>query len=159
MVAAPVPVQPVRPLDGGTQREQGGRREVDIEQAVVVIVEDGHARAVGGREMLLVGHARKVHEIDAGFLGDLGEPKRARRELLAEHDRARDDRHAIAGDARDHLGRVRLTGAGLSARAGFPPPAAGFRDADVSRRAASSRMTTPSRNRDNDRDPRHDEHR
>ena len=65
MVAAQVLVEPVRALFGGAQRQERGGGEVDVEQAVVVVVEDGHARAVGRGEVLLVGHARKVHEVDA----------------------------------------------------------------------------------------------
>ena len=74
---AEVLVKAVWTLDRGTQRQQSGRGEVNVHQAVVIEVEDRHARPVGRGEVFLLGHAREVDEVDAGFLGDLGKAERA----------------------------------------------------------------------------------
>ena len=74
---AEVLVEPVRALSGRPEGQERRGGEVEVELAVAVVVEDRHARAVGGREVLLLGHPREVHEIDAGSPGDLGEPERA----------------------------------------------------------------------------------
>ena len=116
LVLAQVFVQPVGAFFGRAQRQQRGRREIEIEQAVVVVIEHGHAGAIGGREVLVVVHAGKVHEIDPGFPCDLGKAKRAGLGLLGENDRARDDREPISGDIRHHFALVRRLGAGRAAR-------------------------------------------
>jgi hypothetical protein len=98
LAVAQVPVQPVWPFDGGAQRQQGGRGKVDVHQAVVVGVEDSHARTVGRGEVLVFGHSREVNEVDAGFPGDLGKAERARFRLLGERHGSRDHGHAVALD-------------------------------------------------------------
>ena len=48
----------------------------DIEIAVVVVVEESHARRHDLGIVELTGHAVDVHEIEAGFSGNVGEPRR-----------------------------------------------------------------------------------
>ena len=84
-------VEPVGPFSSSSQRQKRSGGEVEVELAVVVVVEDGHARSVRGREVFVLGHPRKVHEFDAGLLRDLGEPKGTGRLGLSRVGPRRDD--------------------------------------------------------------------
>ena len=70
-----IAIEPVGSVSGSAKREERPCRKVEVEFAVVVIVEESHTRAVGSREMSVLGHPRKVHEVDAGLVRDLGETK------------------------------------------------------------------------------------
>ena len=65
LAVAQVLVQPVRALHRGAQGQERRGGEVEVHQAVIVVVEDRDARAVGRGEVLLLGHAREVDEVDA----------------------------------------------------------------------------------------------
>ena len=60
-------------------RQRVARRETEVHLAVVIEVEDRHARAVGRGELLGLGHSRDMHEVDPGTGPDVGEAERTRR--------------------------------------------------------------------------------
>ena len=123
LAVAQVLVEPVRALPGGPEGQERAGGEVEVELAVVVVVEDGHARAVGGGEVLLLGHAREVDEVDPGLAGDLGEPERARLGLLGLGRRQVDGiGQAVALDLRGGFARrAKGRGARTGAAAGTTP--------------------------------------